>query len=263
MEPLKGRVAVVTGGSRGVGRAVALVLGAAGATVYLTGRSRRGGSSILPGTIDDTRDEIVADGGQAIAVECDHSSDESTRALFARVEAEQGRLDLLVNSALGSRFDRTPELYGDGGFWTQPLDVWDDYHDVGVRSYYVASALAVPLLLRSDRAAIVNLGSAAADGYILGTAYGVSKAAVSRLSADMAHELRAHGVASIEVRPGMQITERAIMHEHDFAPDWKDRAQSPRLTGLAVRQIYAEEDLGARSGQVMKVAEVVRRYGLS
>ena len=167
---LNGRVAVVTGASLGVGKGIAIALGAAGATVYVTGRSAKHGDNPYGGTVSSTAEEVTRRGGRGIAVVCDHSDDDQTRALFGRVEKESGRLDILVNNAIA-----IPDgLTETGPFWEKPLG-FVKLLDVGLRSNYVASHLAAPLLIRNG-GLIFNSSSPGARSYVHGPAYGAAKA---------------------------------------------------------------------------------------
>src|ERR687886_981370 len=156
MFDLKGRVALVTGASRGVGRGIALGLGEAGATVYVTGRTVEEGAAHWPGTIGATAEAVTALGGRGIAVRCDHRDDAAIAALFAQVQAEQGRLDVLVNNVYS-----IPGLETPGGvpFWELPLDVWDHIHTAGLRAHFVASRCAAPLMIGRGSGLIVNVSS--------------------------------------------------------------------------------------------------------
>ncbi|HVH18284.1 MAG TPA: SDR family NAD(P)-dependent oxidoreductase, partial [Myxococcota bacterium] len=165
---LAGRVAIVTGASRGIGKGCALELAAAGAVVYLTGRSVREGDAALPGTVGATAAEIAAAGGEAIAVACDHRDDAAVEALFARVDAERGRLDVLVNNA----FLIPPELTSGKKFYEVPISNWDDMIDVGTRSAYVASVFAARRMTRQGSGLIANISSSGATKYAWHVAYG-------------------------------------------------------------------------------------------
>ena len=183
------RVAVVTGASRSIGKGIALELGAAGATVYVTGRTVEPGA--LAGTIGETAAEIDALGGHGIAVACDHKDDAQVEALFARVAEEQGRLDVLVNNVFPA-----PVLAPWLGkkYWELPIEAWDEIIGVGSRSHYVASVYATPLLFAAGGGLIVNVSSSGAVTYAHNVVYGVGKAAVDKMTSDMAVELDGTGV---------------------------------------------------------------------
>lgn len=175
-------VCVVTGASRGVGRGVALALGAAGATVYVTGRSLKEGDSPLPGTVGRTAADVTAAGGCGIAVACDHADDAQVAALFERVRREQGRIDILVNCAIA-----IPDLLTEiGPFWRKPLAM-TALLDVGLRSTYVACHCAADLLIAA-RGLVVNISSAGSRCYMHGPAYGAGKAGTDKMTFDMAHD---------------------------------------------------------------------------
>jgi dehydrogenase/reductase SDR family protein 1 len=160
MDALRDKVAVVTGASRGIGKGIALGLGEAGATVYVTGRSTRQDAGSLPGTIDETAVAVTKLGGVGIAVRCDHRIDGDVEAVFRRVRHEYGRLDYLVNNAFASPEQRV--LWSGLPFWQLPISIWDDLLAVGLRSHFVASRFAVPLMLEQGEGVIVNVSSHAA-----------------------------------------------------------------------------------------------------
>ncbi len=250
-------VAVVTGASRGVGKGIALALGAAGATVYVTGRtleSREGG---LPGSLRETAEEIDARGGRGVAVACDHAKDEDVRALFARVAEEQQALDILVNNAFaipsGDKLYNTP-------FWEQPVAYWDTMHQVGLRSHYTASVFAAPLLLASKRGLIANISSFGGVGYQVNVAYGVGKGAVDRLSADMAVDLKPHGVAVVSLYPGVVRTERVLSGELPYP---LENSESAELSGRAVVALSQDSARMRHTGKVCVVAELAAEYGFT
>ena len=199
MRSLSGKGAVVTGASRGLGRGIALGLGEAGATVYVTGRSTSANRGQLPGTIEETAEELTRMGGRGIAVRCDHRVDSDVEAVFARVREEEGRLDLLVNNATAP-----PDLhvlFGGQRFWQIPVALWDDLVDVGVRSHFVATKYAAPTMIEQRSGLVINVSSHAAGGGKSAKSmqivpYSVGKAALHRLTADMAVELQESGVRS-------------------------------------------------------------------
>lgn len=277
---LAGRVAVVTGASRGAGRGIAVELGAAGATVYVTGRSTRqapasgyeqllalSGGGVLPGTIDDTADEVQRAGGRGIAVCCDHAHDEDVGELFARVQREQGRIDILVNNAWGGHesFDGV----FDAPFWKHPLAHWDTMFDRGVRNHILASRHAAPLMVRQASGLIVTTTFYDRNHYLRGNLfYDLAKATMSRLSFGMAQELRPHGVASLAVSPGWMRTEFVLLGHHTDESHWQERpalarTESPRYLGRAVAALAADPGVLAKSGGVHLVADLAREYGFS
>ncbi|MEM6710486.1 MAG: SDR family NAD(P)-dependent oxidoreductase, partial [Pseudomonadota bacterium] len=180
MGSLTGKVAVVTGASRGVGKGVAEGLGEAGATVYITGRSESHESPPADRTIQATAARVDELGGKGIAVKLDHNDDAAVEALFARVREEQGRLDVLVNNVYKIP---NPPAWG-GGFWEHPLSVWDDQCGVGLRGYYVASVFGAPLMVEQRAGLIVNISSSGAGGYTFSASYGVCKSGVDRMARD-------------------------------------------------------------------------------
>src|SRR5215468_4404736 len=155
MGGLAGKVAVVTGGSRGLGKGIALGLGEAGATVYVTGRSTTAEPGALPGTIDETADSVTQLGGRGIPIRCDHRDDAAVEAVFARVDRDEGRLDLLVNNAFAS--PQQPVLWSGQRFWEIPAALWDDLIDVGLRSHFIASRFAATTMVEQGRGLIVNV----------------------------------------------------------------------------------------------------------
>ena len=253
---LEGRVAIVTGASRGIGKGCALELGAQGATVYVTGRTVEEGSHPLPGTVAATAAEIDAMGGHGIAFPCDHRDDAQVEALFERVRNEQdGRLDVLVNNA----FLIPKELTSRKPFWELPLSNWDDMIDVGTRSAYVASAFAARLMLPRKSGLILNISSSGAKEYAWHVAYGVGKCALDRLTSDTAHELRKHGVAVVSLWPGLVLTERlegGNVPGLDFS-----RAESPRFTGRAAAALSADPKVLRWSGRAVACRELADHYG--
>ena len=263
MPPLQGRVAVVTGASRGAGRAIALVLGEAGATVYVSGRSTRAGPTTegLPGTVEDSAEAVTARGGKGIAVRCDHTDDAQVEALFKRVRDEQGRLDLLVNNAWGGYEQHDPAGFA-RPLWEQPLRHWDGMFSAGLRAHLVASRFATPLLLSGRRGLIVCTTAWDRDRYLGNLYYDVAKAAVNRLAWGLAHELRPHGVAVVALAPGFMRTER-VLAAHAARPFDLSWTESPEYLGRAVAALAADPEVLRRSGQVLTVGELAREYGFT
>jgi NAD(P)-dependent dehydrogenase (short-subunit alcohol dehydrogenase family) len=257
MGALDGKVAIVTGASRGIGKGCALELGAAGATVYVTGRTLKEGAAPLPGTIGATAEEIDALGGQGVAIRCDHRNDEQVEALFRRVEEEHGRLDVLVNNA----FLIPKELTSGLPFWETPVSNWDDMIDVGTRSAYVATRLAARIMVPAKSGLIANVSSSGAAEYAWHVAYGVGKAALDRVTADTAHELRDHGVTVVSLWPGLVMTER-IQRVGEAMPALDtSRAESQRFTGRAIAALAADPQVQSKTGLALTSRSLADEYG--
>jgi NAD(P)-dependent dehydrogenase (short-subunit alcohol dehydrogenase family) len=259
---LRGRVALVTGASRGVGKGIAAGLGEAGATVYLTGRTIQPGESPggMGGTLAEAAAAVTAAGGAGIPVACDHTDDAQVRALFDRIAAEQGRLDILVNNVWGGyeHFYDGTRFWEEQGFWTVPISRWDKSFAAGVRAHYVASVYAAPLLIAGGAGLIVNISFFAAERDDRGVIYGVAKAADNRMVACMAHELRPHKVAAVALYPGLVRTESVLAAAAHFD---MTNSESPEFTGRAVAALAADPAILDKSGQVLVVAQVARDYG--
>ena len=278
--PLAGRVAVVTGASRGAGRGIAQELGAAGATVYVTGRSTRARPAdsygqllalselaALPGTIDDTAEEVTQLGGRGIAVACDHTKEDEVAALFARVEREQGRLDLLVNNAWGGHESFTGVF--EAPFWEHPLANWDSMFDRGVRNHLVASRCAAPGMVARKQGLIVTTTFWDRGHYLRGNLfYDLAKASMTRLAFGIAQELQPHGVASVAVSPGWMRTEFVLAGHKTDEAHWQERpalarTESPRYLGRAVAALAGDARVLEKSGEVLRVADLAREYGFT
>ena len=194
MAPLSGKVAVVTGASRGIGKGIALVLAEQGATVYVTGRTVNPGDYYLPGTVGETAAECTARGGKGIAVACDHGDNDQVAALFDQVRRDDGKLDILVNNA----FQLSDDLIEPKPFWEKPLsnlEMWE----VGVKSSFVAAWHAAPLMVPQRSGLIVAISGFVGVTYTFGVVFGTAKTAVDRMARDMAIELKPHNVASISL----------------------------------------------------------------
>ena len=259
MGALDGKIAIVTGASRGIGKGCALELGAAGATVYVTGRTLREGAAPLPGNIGATADEVSALGGKGIAVACDHSDDDQVRALFERVEKDCGGLDILVNNA----FLISPELTGGKPFWQNPISNWDDMVGVGTRSAYVASVFAAPLLIARGGGLIANISSSGAAEYAWHVVYGVGKAALDRITKDTARELEKHGVAVISLWPGLVKTERTLQGAGSLPGLDLNTAESSRFTGRAIAALAADPMRIEKTGRAIPSRDLADEYGFT
>lgn len=264
MESLAGKVALVTGASRGIGKGVALGLGEAGATVYITGRTIEEGKAAvnLPGTIYQTAEEVSQTGGTGIAIRCDHVNDEQVKNVFRRIQVEQNRLDILVNNVWGGyeHFNDGTEFWKEKGFWTIPFSRWDKAFQAGVRAHYVASALAAPLMIAQHSGLIVNISFFAAQKDNAGVAYGVAKAADDRMAATMAYELREHNVAAVSLYPGLVRTESVLKTAQYFD---LSNSESPQFIGRTIAALANDPNIMQKSGQVLVAAALALEYGFT
>jgi NAD(P)-dependent dehydrogenase (short-subunit alcohol dehydrogenase family) len=271
MASLNHIVALVTGASRGAGRGIALELGAAGATVYVTGRSGRGSATTdnVPGTIDDSAREVTERGGRGIAVRCDHTNDSDVEALFARIRSEHGRVDVLVNNVWGGYEDRECRPLSRAPFWEQSLHQWDAMFTAGVRAHLTASRFAVPLMLPERRGLIVSTTAHLEPlPYLRNLFYDLAKNAVARLVWAMAQELREHGIAAVAVAPGFMRTERVVeafrragLAEALNGPGGPK--ETPAYLGRAIVALAGDANVIERSGRVLEVGALAQEYGFT
>jgi NAD(P)-dependent dehydrogenase (short-subunit alcohol dehydrogenase family) len=222
----------------------------------------------MPGTIDDVADEVTAAGGRGVAVRCDHTSPEDVQDLFARVEREHGRVDVLVNNAWGGHETFTRASLN-APFWEQSLDQWRSMFEHGVRNHVIACQRAAPLFLRQRRGLIVTTTFWDRDRYIKGDLfYDLAKAAMTRLAFAVAEELRPHGVTSVAVSPGWMRTELILAGHQTDEAHWSERpalarTESPRYLGRAVAALAADPDVHGKTGGVYRVADLAREYGFT
>ena len=273
--PLTGKVALVAGATRGAGRGTAVALGEAGATVYCTGRTTRERRSEYdrPETIEETAELVAAAGGEGIAVAVDHLEAPQVEALVQRIDAEQGRLDVLVNDIWGG--ERLAE-------WNTPL--WEHDLDGGLRmlrlaidTHLITSHFALALLIRRPGGLVVEMTDGTleynAANYRLSTFYDLAKTAVIRLAFAQAKELAPHGGTAVALTPGWMRSEMMLDIYRVTEETWRDAAggnphfkaisESPRFVGRAVAALAADPDVARRNGGSFSSGGLAREYGFT
>lgn len=259
---LAGKVALVSGATRGVGKGIALALGEAGATVYVTGRSVRGGKTTqgLPGTIQETAEGVSARGGVGIPLRCDHTRDADIRRLVSIVRGRHGRLDILINNAFaGEEGRRKIETYDGFPFWEHNLEeYWYRFFTGYLRSDFATTFHALPLLMKRKGGLIVNTLWWNRDRYLCDLFFDVASAGVGRMVYGLALELRPHGIAAVAVSPGWTRTERMTDVPREIL---HARTQTPEYVGRAIVNLALDQRRMAKTGRVLEVGDLAREYG--
>lgn len=257
---LKQHVALVTGASRGAGKGIACVLGQAGATVYVTGRSTReaGATEDLPGTIEETAEEVSRRGGKGIAVRCDHTQADQVERLFQQIASEQNHLDLLICNAWGGYEGYNPAQFTDR-FWQQPIRRWETMFQAGLYTHMLAARFALPLMLQHKGGLIISTIAWLEGKYLGNLYYDVAKAAIVRFIEGLGHELREDRIAAIALAPGFMRTER-VMAAHAAHPFDLSQTESPEYAGRAVAALAADVNILDKSGKTFLVGDVAREY---
>ncbi|ABF92492.1 oxidoreductase, short chain dehydrogenase/reductase family [Myxococcus xanthus DK 1622] len=273
-DSLKGRVALVAGGTRGAGRGIAVQLGAAGATVYVTGRTTRAQRSEQnrPETIEETAEQVTAAGGLGVAVQTDHLVPEQVQALVERIDGEQGRLDVLVNDIWGgeSIFEWNKSV------WEHSLDKGLRLLRLGVDTHLITSHFALPLLIRRPGGLVVEVTDGTADynatNYRISTFYDLAKASVLRLAWSQARELRPHGATAVALTPGWMRSEGMLEHFGVTEANWRDAtvkephfviSETPAYVGRAVAALASDADKARWNGQSLSSGQLARVYGFA
>lgn len=271
---LEGKIALVAGGTRGAGRGIAVELGAAGATVYVTGRSTRGQRSEYdrPETIEETAELVDAAGGKGIAVRVDHLVSEDVRALVERIRAEQGRLDILINDIWGG--DKLFEW--NKSVWEHDLDKGLRLLRLGIDTHLITAHHALPLLIERPGGLLVEMTDGTADynadHYRLSPYYDLVKTSVIRLAWAHARDLAKHGATSVALSPGWLRSELMLDIYGVTEANWRDAtatvphfviSESPRFVGRAVAALAGDADRSRWNGQSVSSGQLARIYGFT
>lgn len=257
-------VVVITGASRGIGRGIARVFGAAGATVYVAGRTQKAGAvhsldeMALPGTLEETAAEVSEAGGNGVAVGCDLAVDEQIKTLFERVTRDSGHVDILVNNAAFLHNG----MGMPGPFWKRPVEL-ADIIDVGLRCHFVATYYAAPLLIKCGKGLVVNI-SFFGDSGMHEPAYYAAKAGLDKLAATFASDFRPFGVAAISLWPGVVATERVRILAERMPALMAQLSgfESPEFSGLVIQALYRDPNLMSLSGKTLISAELAQKYSV-
>lgn len=261
MKSVSGKVAVVTGASRGVGKGIALGLGEAGATVYVTGRTikEKTDAGKLGGTVFETAKAVTALGGKGIGIQCDHRDDRQVEKVFDQVLKESKHIDILVNNAWGGyeNMQEGRRFTYFKPFWEQPFWRWDAMFEAGVRAAYTSAAMAARTMVKKKSGLIVNISFWSAQVYLSNTQYGVAKAAVDKMTEYMAHELKKFKVAVVSLYPGLVRTESVMKNAKHFD---MSNSESPQFIGRVVAALAADPHILKKSGRVLVAAQEALEY---
>jgi len=255
------KVVVVTGGSRGIGKGIALAMSKAGWTTYITGRQLE--------TLEKSCEDIKRQSGQnnIFPLVCDHKDDAQVAKAFEQIYATHGRIDVLVNNAYGAVDSIMSPNERPAPFWEKPLDICDASHAVGLRSHYIASALVAKHMVKAKQGLIVNISSGGGVSFLFDVAYGVGKAALDRLTADTANQLSYHNVTVVSLWPGAVATEavsRLIIDNPKANPKARamfQDAESCEFSGRAVVALAKDPKVKDFTGKVVLTAELAKYYG--
>merc|ERR1711953_433727 len=256
---LTGKVCIVTGASKGIGRGIAVQLGQAGATVYITGRS--------VDKLQECAQEIEKRGGKAVPVATDHSKDADVKALFERVKSDNdGRLDILVNNAFAG-VNMIAQNTGKD-FWIEdPVNQWDCINGVGLRNHFICTTYAARMMVEHKDGLIVNLSSVGGLQYLFNVCYGVGKAAKDRMAADCAHELKKSNVTMISLWPGPvkteHIEENVLTSSDNDAGKVFEDAETVEFAGQAIVNLATDSKRIEKTGKIHLVCDLAQEYGFT
>ncbi|QVK17093.1 SDR family NAD(P)-dependent oxidoreductase [Mycoplasmatota bacterium] len=262
MFDLSGKVVLITGATRGIGKGIAISLAKAGAIVYFTGRTEKEfqGAVKLSGSIQATENEIKQVGGTGYGIKCDHEYDTQTKMVIDRIISEQGKIDVLVNNVWGGYeyYNNGTEFWNEKGFWSAPLSRFDKMFKSGVRAHYVTTCYTIPEMISQGSGLIINLSYWSAERNDMGVAYGMAKAATNKMTETMAHELKENGISVITIYPGLVRTE-SVMKSAEFFD--LSNSESTEFIGLAVAALATDLNVMEKSGTKQIAAQIALDYG--
>lgn len=260
---LENKIALVTGASRGIGKGIAIALAKNGATVYITGRteSENHKTTKLYGSIYETENVIISQGGKCKAIRCDHTKDGEVINVFEQILKTHSRIDILVNSVWGGYeyFNDGTEFWLEKGFWESPISRWDKMFSSGVRAAYFASSQAARIMVKQKSGIIFNLSFWAAQRNDKGVAYCTSKAATDKMTESMAYELHKYGIPVICLYPGIVRTEAVLKNKEHFD---LSNSESPEFIGKVISKISSDEKAIEKTGKILVVAKEAIDYGI-
>lgn len=262
---LQGKVCLVTGATRGIGKGIAVQLGLAGATVYATGRTLKKNPNTYGSSLEEVAQQIDKEGGKCVPVQCDHTNDDQVKEVFERIKQEQnGRLDVLVNNAY-SGGEAIMRLKGTPFYEADPT-LWDDMNNVGLRNHYICTVYGARMMVQRQTGLIVTVSSAAGLQYFFNVPYGIGKEACDRMMADCAVELKRNNVACISLWPGPVFTEfnQEILktkedEEHKIA---MESAESPDFSGMCIAKLATDPKIMKKSGRIFMTCDLGDEYNI-
>lgn len=274
MKPLEGKVALVAGGTRGAGRGIAMELGAAGATVYITGRTTRNEISEYgrPETIEETADLVNNLGGIGIAVQVDHLIHEQVQSLIEKIEKEHGKLDILVNDIWGSEY----LVDGNTKVWEHSLKKGLRMLRLAIDTHLITSHYALPLLIKNEGGLVIEMTDGTKEynneNYRLPMFYDLAKTSVIRIAEGLAHELEQHHCTAVSLTPGWMRSEIMLDHYGVKEENWRNAtekephfviSETPRYVGRAVAALAGDPEVSRWNGQSMSSGKLAQVYGFT
>lgn len=262
MNRLNGKVALVTGATRGIGKGIVVALAKAGAIVFFTGRTvkENEGAVNLKGSLKETERLVRENGGIAIGLKCDHTNDKEVEEVINAIDQKHNKIDILVNNIWGGyeHFNDGTEFWNEKEFWTLPISRWDSMFNAGVRAHYVTTSFTVPIMLKQKSGLIINISYWASKRDDKGVAYCTSKSATDKLTSTMAFELEKYNIAVVSLYPGLVRTE-AVLNASEYLD--LSNSESPEFIGIAIKELVLDNNVMKKSGKVCIASDLAKEYG--